>query len=138
MQYPFARTLLASALLIAGIGSAAAETVKVKLSGAEETPPVTTSASGTAEFEIAADHSISGSVTTSGVDGTAGHIHLGEPGKSGPPVVHLTKGEGGSWTVPADAKLNDEQYAAFKAGKLYVNIHSAANKPGEIRGQLKP
>ena len=34
--------------------------------------------------------------------------------------------------------LTDAQYEAFKAGNLYVNVHSAANKGGEIRGQLKP
>jgi len=39
---------------------------------------------------------------------------------------------------PAGAKLTDDQYKAFKAGNLYVNVHSDANKSGEIRGQLKP
>lgn len=29
-------------------------------------------------------------------------------------------------------------FAAFKAGTLYVNIHSGANKGGEVRGQLTP
>ena len=36
------------------------------------------------------------------------------------------------------AKLTDAQHDAFKAGKLYVNVHSAANKGGEVRGQLNP
>ena len=42
------------------------------------------------------------------------------------------------WTVPAGAKFTDAQYSAFQAGIFYVNVHSAANKDGEIRGQLKP
>jgi hypothetical protein len=42
------------------------------------------------------------------------------------------------WSVPAGAKLTQEQYASFKAGNLYVNVHSAEHKPGEIRAQLKP
>jgi len=44
----------------------------------------------------------------------------------------------GCGTVPASAKLTDEQYEAFKAGELYINVHSTENKGGEIRGQLKP
>jgi len=40
------------------------------------------------------------------------------------------------WFLP-DAKLTDAQYQAYKAGGLYINVHSAENKGGEIRGQLK-
>jgi hypothetical protein len=42
------------------------------------------------------------------------------------------------WSVPAGARLTDAQYDAFKAGNLYVNVHTAAHKGGEIRGQLNP
>jgi len=40
--------------------------------------------------------------------------------------------------VPAGSKLTDAQYESYKAGNLYVNVHSAANKGGEIRAQIKP
>ncbi|HEY3697694.1 MAG TPA: CHRD domain-containing protein [Spongiibacteraceae bacterium] len=127
------------ALAFAGtVGAASSEDVKVKLNGAEETPPVETSASGSGKISIAADHSVSGSVKTKKIDGTVAHIHVGAPGESGPPIVTLVKGEDGEWNVPAGAKFNAEQYTAFKEGKLYVNVHSADHKPGEIRGQLKP
>lgn len=118
--------------------TAIAEEVKVTLSGDQEVPAVTTSAKGEGVITIAQDKSVSGSVTTSGVEGIAAHIHLAEPGKSGPPVITLTKTSDNVWSAPAGAKLSDEQYASFKAGHLYVNVHSAANKPGEIRGQLQP
>jgi predicted small secreted protein len=112
---------------------------KVTLSGTQEVPPVKTSASGSGTITVGNDKSVSGSVTTSGVNGTAAHIHTGAAGQNGPVAVPLTKGaDGNTWSVPAGAKLTDAQYDAYKAGNLYVNVHSAANKGGEIRGQLKP
>ncbi|WP_116811971.1 CHRD domain-containing protein [Steroidobacter cummioxidans] len=133
----FGSTLLAMGLFAVSL-SASAEDVKVTLTGAEEVPAVTTQAKGEGTITIAKDMSVTGSVKTSGVEGIAAHIHLAEPGKNGPPVVTLTKGEDGSWSAPAGSKLTEEQYQAFKAGHLYVNVHSAAHKGGEIRGQLKP
>jgi hypothetical protein len=112
--------------------------IKVTLSGKDEVPPVATAASGSGTIVIGEDKSVSGSVTTTGVVGVAAHIHVGAAGKNGPVIVPLTKTSDGVWSVPAGAKLTDAQYASFKAGDLYVNVHSAANKGGEIRGQLKP
>jgi hypothetical protein len=130
--------LIAASALFVGIGSASAADVKVHLVGAEETPPVTTSASGTGTITIAADKSVSGTLKTTGIEGTVAHIHVGAPGVAGPPIITLTKGADGAWSVPAGSKLTDEQLASFKAGDLYVNVHSAAHPPGEIRAQLKP
>ena len=132
------RALLVLAASMAFSGWALAVDVKVKLTGAEETPPVTTSASGAGTIQIAADKSVSGTIKTKGIDGTVAHIHVGAPGQSGPPIITLNKDANGVWSVPEGSKLTDEQYASFKAGNLYVNVHSAEHKPGEIRGQLKP
>ena len=111
---------------------------EVKLSGAQEVPPVTTGASGSGTITVGADKSVSGSVTTSGVAATAAHIHVAAPDKNGPVIIPLTKTSDNTWSVPAGAKLTDAQYESYKAGNLYVNVHSAANKGGEVRGQLKP
>jgi hypothetical protein len=132
------RTLLAAGVLVAAGGFAVAAELKVTLTGAEETPPVATSATGTASIAIAADRTVRGTIKTTGIEGTVAHIHVGAPGQSGPPIITLDKGADGVWSVPAGAKLTDEQYASFKAGQLYVNVHSAEHKAGEIRGQLKP
>ena len=132
------RTLVASVALVVIAGSALAVDLKLHLSGAEETPPVTTSASGTGTITVAADKSVTGTVKTVGIEGTVAHIHVGAPGQSGPPIITLNKGADGSWSVPTGSKLTDDQYASFKAGNLYVNVHSAEHKAGEIRGQLKP
>jgi hypothetical protein len=119
-------------------GLAAAKDVKVTLSGDQEVPPVTTTASGSGTISVAADKSVSGSVTTTGVPATMAHIHEGAAGKNGPVVIPLSKSGDNAWSVPAGAKLTDAQYKSFEAGNLYVNVHSAAHQGGEIRGQLKP
>lgn len=126
------------ALLLVSSGWAFAGDVKVQLAGDHEVPPVTTSATGSGTITVGDDKTVSGSVTTKGVEGIAAHIHQAAAGKNGPPVIALEKAGDGTWSVPKGSKLTDAQYAAFKAGELYVNVHSAANKGGEIRGQLKP
>src|SRR4051812_27359352 len=111
--------------------------VRVNLSGAEEVPPVQTQAAGNGSFTIADDGAVSGSVTTTGLQGLVAHIHQAARGQNGPVIVPLTK-NGDTYSAPANAKLNEAQMSAFKAGNLYVNVHSAQNKGGEIRGQLQP
>jgi hypothetical protein len=110
---------------------------KVSLSGAEEVPAVKTEAKGSGSFRIADDGAVSGSVTTTGVAGTMAHIHMAAKGANGPVVVPLTK-DGDTYSVPKDRKLTPEQLKAFKEGRLYVKVHSVANKGGEIRAQLQP
>jgi len=110
--------------------------VPVMLSGANEVPPVQTAAAGRGKIMVGDDGAVAGSITTTGIAGTIAHIHMGAPGKNGPPIVALTK-QGDTFEVPPGAKLNAEQMKAFKAGELYVNVHSTAHGGGEIRGQLK-
>jgi hypothetical protein len=141
MSFDFRRSrtaLLAAIVLALGTQATLAKDVKVTLTGSEETPPVTTAASAAGTIKIGRDHMVSGVIKTSGIDGTAAHIHVGASGQSGPPIITLTKGADGTWTVPPGSKLTNEQYANFKSGNLYVNVHSADHKPGEIRAQLKP
>jgi hypothetical protein len=110
----------------------------LKLGGDQEVPPVTTSAAGTGTINVAQDGSLTGSVTTTGLAGTMAHIHMAGAGKNGPVIVPLVKTAEGVWSVPPGAKLTPEQLKAYQAGELYVNVHTEANKGGEIRAQLKP
>ena len=116
---------------------ATAADIKVTLAGDQEVPPVKSAGTGTGTIIIGTDRTVSGSVTSTGIAGTAAHIHEAAPGKNGPVIVPLTK-NGDTYAVPAGAKLTDAQFASFQAGNLYVNVHSAAVSGGEIRGQLKP
>ena len=53
-------------------------------------------------------------------------------------AVPFTKTADNTFEAPAGAKMTESQCAAYKAGRTYVNVHSAANPGGQIRGQLKP
>jgi len=124
--------------LALGSGAANAGETKLTLSGASETPPVKTSATGSGSITVNTDKTVSGTVTTTGLVGTVAHIHLGAEGKKGPVIIALVKSGENSWSVPVGSILTDAQYASYKLGDLYVNVHTAENKDGEIRGQLKP
>ena len=131
-------TLAASIICLAAYSDVAfADEIKVMLSGDTEVPAVKTAARGSGTIMINADMTVSGSVTTTGVAGTMAHIHQAAAGANGPVIVPLAKSGDNAWMVPANAKLTEAQYAAYKAGDLYINVHSAENKGGEIRGQLK-
>ena len=73
--------------------------IKVSLTGDQEVPPVKTSASGSATFVISADKSVSGSITTSGIEAIAAHIHDGAKGANGPVIVPFTKTSDGTWSM---------------------------------------
>ena len=109
----------------------------VSLSGAEEVPPVTSQGKGAGEVSVTADGAVSGRITVSGMTPTAAHIHDGAKGQNGPVLIKLERTADG-FAVPAGAKFTPEQLAKFKAGNTYINVHSDAFPPGEIRGQLLP
>ena len=87
-------------------------------------------------FRVADDGTITGSVTTRDVQGTMAHITAAPKGTNGPVIVPLDK-NGDTYTVPA-GKLTPAQVDDLKKGNLYVNVRTARNKGGEVRGQLQP
>lgn len=134
------RLIAAAVLLFAAYGGSAwsQQEVKVILTGSQEIPPVTTSASATGVITVAADKSVRGSVTVSGISPTAAHIHEAPAGTNGPIIIPLVKTGDNVWSVPEGAKMTDAQFDSYKAGNLYYNVHSATYKGGELRGQIKP
>jgi hypothetical protein len=133
------KTLLATlALGIAFAGPAFAEKMKATLDGKSETPPNTSAGTGMADIDYdAASKKLTWKLTYSGLSGpaTAGHFHgPAEPGKNAGVAVAIPN----ATTSPAEgsATLTDAQAADLLAGKYYVNVHTAANPGGEIRGQV--
>ena len=108
------------------------------LIGGQEVPPVKSLAKGTSTIVVGDDKSVSGTVKTIGMKATAAHIHQGAKGMNGPHIIDLVMSSPDEWAVPAGAKLTNEQFQSLKDGNLYINVHSAAHKDGEIRAQLKP
>jgi hypothetical protein len=110
---------------------------QVALSGSNEVPPVAGTASGSGTVTIKEDRSVSAQIMVTGMTATAAHIHEGAAGTNGPVIVPFTKTGDNAFVAPEGAKLTEAQYASYKAGKLYVNVHSAKNPGGEVRAQLK-
>jgi len=115
----------------------------VPLSAEQEVPPADAeSATGEANLSIdRASGAISGSVAVSELSGQAqmAHIHTGVGGTNGDVLIGLTGNEDGSlWTVPVDSVLSAEALTALGNGELYLNVHTADNPGGELRGQIIP
>lgn len=113
------------------------ETVKfASLTGPEETPATTSAATGRGVLIVNESTGVArGFVAATGLVSTNAHIHVAPRGTPGPVSVPLIK-QGEIWVVANGTVLNADQLAAFRAGTLYYNIHTAANPGGEIRGQL--
>ena len=118
---------------VAGMGRMEA----VTLSGANEVPAVSTSAAGTGSVTVGRDRSVKARISVTGMNATAAHIHSGAAGTNGPVIVPFTKSADNTFVAADGATMTEEQYEAWKAGRTYVNVHSAANPGGEVRAQLK-
>lgn len=116
----------------------AAAAAGTTLSGSQEVPPVNTQASGVSTITVIGDKAVTGNVQTTGMAGTVAHIHMGPSGQNGPVIIPLVKSGDNTWSVPGNTVLSSAQFDAYRAGNLYVNVHSAAYPGGEIRAQLKP
>lgn len=132
------------AALAIGFGLAAlpamarAADVKADLNGASETPPNDSKGTGalTGTYD-SSSKKLTWSVTYSGLTGpvTAAHFHGPAPaGKAAGIEVPLN----GPFDSPmkGSATLTASQEKDLMAGNMYFNLHTAAHKPGEVRGQV--
>src|SRR6476661_4150186 len=125
-----------AALAIAGPSMAANVNLKADLKASSEVPPTDSKGSGsvTATFDTASKKlSWKGSVSGLSGPATAAHFHSGEPGKNGGVAVPIAPATS---PLEGSATLTDAQAAELLAGEWYVNVHTDANKGGEIRGQV--
>jgi hypothetical protein len=135
------RTMLATLALgatIALTGSAFAEKMKVTLDSKSEVPPNTSAGTGTADVDYdAASKKLTWKLTYSGLSGPATGAHFHGPAEAGKNAgVKVAIPNATSSPAEGSAILTDEQAADLTAGKYYINVHTAANPGGEIRGQV--
>jgi hypothetical protein len=112
-------------------------TFTASMTGAQEVPPTGSAGTGTATVTLYPGNWITWSVTYRGLSGpaVAAHFHgPAGPGSNAPPVIRL--GPDLASPITGSAEVTDNQIADLKAGNWYVNIHTAANPNGEIRGQV--
>ncbi|MBS0320944.1 MAG: CHRD domain-containing protein [Proteobacteria bacterium] len=136
------RATAAAAMLLMLVACAATQTLRgsqsVLMTGGQSVPPVDTLASGQGSISInATTHEVVGSVTFFGMTPTAVHIHEGAAGTNGPVIVPFVLTGPNTFSAPPGSHLTDAQFAAFRAGNLYVNAHTAAHPGGEVRAQLR-
>lgn len=138
------RVLLAASMAVAfagGAPAAKAEMVKMHatLSASQEVPPTSSKGTGRADFTYnTADKNLEWTVTYKDMSGpvTAGHIHgPASPGANA--GVEVPFQNVSSSPIKGSATLTDKQVSDLMSGKDYVNLHTAANKGGEIRGQIE-
>jgi hypothetical protein len=132
-----------------------AQEFTANLTGDSEVPPVTTNATGSAEFELNDDgDEMSYDLEVEDIEGVLyAHIHQGSESENGPIVVTLFNATDGP-TDEIDGTLESGTFAAedfegplqgqnmtdlvdaIEGGQTYVNVHTEANPPGELRGTI--
>jgi hypothetical protein len=136
-----AAALAVAAFVVSAPSPALAQDFVAELTGQNQVPPVTTTATGSVEV-TASTYGVGGrrvayTIECSGLSGpiTAAHFHgPAAEGENAGPLVPI---EGTACPLEGTVTLNAEQAGHLSGGMIYVNIHTAANPDGEIRGQLE-
>jgi hypothetical protein len=112
-----------------------------RLNGSQQVPAVSTNAVGVGGFSLNASmDTMCITITCTGLSGpiTAAHIHEGAVGATGGVVLDLQPNINGNQIMATitGTNLNAANLSKYLQGLYYINIHTAANPNGEIRGQI--
>ncbi|MEZ5966030.1 MAG: CHRD domain-containing protein [Planctomycetota bacterium] len=131
---------LAGIVCLAGNCGAQAMRYEFPLTGAQEVPPVVTTGSAQATVvldPLTATAEVYCTFASLSADITGAHIHTGSAGSNGPVVAALTPTPGSTGQIAqAQISLSQAAVQAILAGNAYVNLHTATNPAGEVRGQI--
>jgi hypothetical protein len=143
-MYSFKSTVVAClstlALLASNASHADMLNLGATLSGAAEVPPNTSAGMGQLQAEFdKATKTLRYTLRYSGLSGPVKAAHFHGPAEAGKNAgVVLGINNAGDSPVQGSAVLTMDQAADLLAGKWYVNLHTAANPGGELRGQVAP
>ncbi|MDB6036738.1 MAG: hypothetical protein JWM99_579 [Verrucomicrobiales bacterium] len=114
--------------------------LKANLNGTNETPGVSTSATGVGTFNVVGNQFYY-NLTYTGLSANAVAAHIHGPALPGVPANVLQPLPGVSGTagvLSGSLTLGQPELGYLVDGLVYVNIHTTANQNGEIRGQITP
>jgi hypothetical protein len=142
MTLPTSRLLWAALACVAAFAvtnpsQAGTVNLKADLKASSEVPPNDSKGNGTLTAtydDVTKTLTWKGSVSGLTGPATAAHFHAGDPGKNGGVVIPIAGAEKGQFE--GKATLTEAQANEMLGGRWYVNVHTAANKAGELRGQL--
>jgi hypothetical protein len=132
----FAVLAASTALVFAAPSFADTVNMKASLTSSAEVPPTASKGTGsvTATYDTASKKlSWKGTYKDLSGPATAAHFHVGEVGKNGGVAIPISPNAS---PFEGSATLTDAQASDLMGGKMYVNVHTEANKAGEIRGQV--
>ena len=136
-----ALAIAATAVVMGGVGVAQAASPAIPLNTGQEAPaPSVGGAHGSFSYEITGDElCYTLEVTGLSSPAVAAHIHIGRRNAAGPVVVPLAVPAETSFETSDCTTADPAVLAAIEADPkgYYVNVHTAQNPPGEVRGQLK-
>ena len=110
------------------------------LSGLNEVPPVTTTATGLSSLRITSNRILYSKIVISNMEvndmATMAHIHTGAPGANGPVIVPLVSAPA-EFGIVRKFTLTEAQYNSVLKDRTYVNVHSTLFPAGKVRGQIR-
>jgi hypothetical protein len=139
----------ATGLVRGQIHAQSVEVVRVPLSHEQEVPkPLGAGFTGLGFLTLDTDDGrLRGDVSAIGFTPTKAHIHAGKIGQTGGVALEFAGNatDATRFSAPEvglngslNGVLDETQIAAFERGEMYLNMHSAANAAGEVRGQILP
>lgn len=131
--------LLLCSLLLSSTLFAQTETYRARLSPMPVSPQTVNTITGQGEVILTLNGTtltVTGNFSGMSSAATMAHLHNGPPAQPGPVAQRLEVTAAPAGEVTATLELTAEQVAALRNNELYVQIHSANNPSGELRGWI--